>query len=388
MIMQDCGIVPVNFVKAGYTLPLYTILNNTGYNFARDSFAAKLQAASRYTAGFLSSYASITLGPSGYAETVLNPNTASGTSFGVSSVATMELNVANWAVYAPHTLQVVNTPASGSNVANDDAVYVPPGDNAVLFPEVNLISGAFGYSPLSQKAGAQQLAQLWSGATLYHGNDINLMIYSGVGQFAFYSGFRNVSVATFQTQSAELAFNACDGLIRMVQIRDNIYGVSRLFKFRPGFYDPAAGCPLPEYVSDIVFGVLSLDTAFAQAANVDVWTWKGGFIFRINTAGSGPTGNDYEFAVTDMDCQRFYLLNPIAGDAATKAAFALGVAEIVIDQNGYMFWTNGNTANRRDVFYAGLNVTFDRPRIQAANLPPISLPCFNPCLSLNDGTGF
>lgn len=388
--LENGGVVSVTFNRAPYSIPLYTALNNAGYDFARDAFNAKVTPTCRYTAGVLTTYASLTLGLSDFAETVLNPNTTSGTNVTIGALSDMEVNAANWAVYAPHNLNVVFTDNAlgGSFVANDKAVFVPEGDTSVLYPEVNLISSVFTYSPLAMKYGYQQAAQLWSGATLYHGNDINVMLYSGVGSFAFYSGFRNVSVATFQTQTSELAFNTADGLIRMVQIRDSIYGVSRLFKFTLGTYDPSIGCPPPLSVEDIVFGVSALDTAFASASNVDVWSWKNGFIFRILTAGAGPTGNQYEFAVTDIDCKRFYLIDPIGGDTETIAALAVGTPEIIIDENGYMFFTNGNAAYRQSVFTAGNLVMFDWPKIQFANIPPLSLPCFNPCLSINDGSSF
>ena len=384
------GIATVTVVKAPYSLPSYALLNSAGYSFMNAGYGARLTGAYRVNAGFMTAFASALVSPSGYAETTLDPNNTTGVSSGFRG-ATENLYVSSngYATYAPHNVITVAMNSTGSAIAEPKFTAVPEGDTSVLYPEVNLQSDVFDYRIGGVNLGASYPGMLWSGSSLYHQNELYMMWWPGFSQFQFLSLVdMQPSVSAFLTATLRLGINSANRRVYMLQTRTTGDGGPRMFVMLPQPYDPDV-CPPAEYIYSVSFGIPALDTALQSLGDHAIKNWRGGFIIRLNTGGTGPTGAQYEFAITDLECKKFWLLKLVPGDAATKAAMdAGGTPQVKIDADGNLFWTNQLVANKNDVFFSGYEHINDWPVYQLANIPPITLPCFNPCLPQDLGLAY
>lgn len=383
MLLQ--GIATVEIRRAAYDLPVYTILNASGYTFNKGGFGARIGPASRFTASILSSFASFTLYPTGYSETVLNPNTATGTSSAWGSVEKFDVSNFGYGIYAPHDLYANRNDLSiGTHAPASNNYSVPPGDPLVLYPEVNLQSAIWDYQPGPKSNGQTFPAYLWSGSSLFHQQEMQMMFWPGYGTWVFLSAFLcNPSVSSFVTETQDAQFFSSkvgsQVVCNMVQIRDSgTHGPSQHWTFIPQAYAPDAA-PTP-FIKTITFNNTAMDTAVSQTGEVRVSNHANGFVFRLHTNGAGPTGAEYEFAVTDENCSRYWLLKFVAGDSSTITAFGRGTPSIKIDGQGNIWFANGHAGDREKVFLAAVEFMNAWPIVKVANLPPITIPCFNPCL--------
>lgn len=109
--------------------------------------------------------------------------------------------------------------------------------------------------------------------------------------------------------------------------------------------------------------------------------WNGGFISIINTHGEGPTGQVNECMVFNSDMSEYYLINFVPQDTVSDASINNGYDgwNVSIDNNGIVWFLNAASETPQFFSYSFSPIGFSIPVIQAIDVPPLILPCYNVC---------
>lgn len=154
----------------------------------------------------------------------------------------------------------------------------------------------------------------------------------------------------------------------------------QILAYRPQPFTGSPAAPLFNYTP--VFDDPTLQNVwngFENGYTLDIW--KGGWIIKLGAAGTGPTGQQNEIAVTDPGMTTYNLLRFIPQDngAQTQLNHATSFGwQVKIDPNGVLYFNSGNTADQTKILYSYSPVNFFYP--QFVYKPGfISLPCYTPC---------
>lgn len=120
--------------------------------------------------------------------------------------------------------------------------------------------------------------------------------------------------------------------------------------------------------------------------NAGYYAWHGGFILIIYTNFTGPTGQQFEIAVTDPACTQYTLVRFVPQDARSQTMLADTTNnpswQVNIDKFGvlYLFPNNSAGANLNSFFTSYLPMGFGLPTIQYVPPASVSLPCYQTCI--------
>lgn len=159
------------------------------------------------------------------------------------------------------------------------------------------------------------------------------------------------------------------------------YAIPRqICAYRPAPFTGAPPFPIQNYTP--VWDDPSLQNV--MNGNLSGYTldiWKGGWIIKLGTNGTGPTGQPEEIAVTDPGMTTYNLLRFIPQDPAAQIVFNHASTfgwQVKVDPNGIVYFNSGAPADQLKILYSYSPIGFVYP--QFVYKPGfISLPCFTPC---------
>lgn len=135
----------------------------------------------------------------------------------------------------------------------------------------------------------------------------------------------------------------------------------------------------------------ALDAFFQGIGNTTPTATANGWVIRITTNGAGPTGQPYEFIYCTKDMTKYVILKfvPFGPIPITQLGRGTSGWTVNIDVNGVLYFNSGSAFDVDHIcfslaFYNVLFQTrfvpqFDIPHLKDVNIPPMKLPCFDPC---------
>lgn len=400
-VMQRIGVIQVPLSLAAYAMPDYPDVNGGGYTYDQNSRLPIVTPKARTNGSgdypVVLRYGAVRQHLTGISETVVNPT------LGVTGSYVLAECIDDWAsmivatppVYSGFTMWRSTLPKNGSLTTTLQRQITPLDDGAGnigslskrgnvvgltgVLRQVGVLPGNLltfpGASPYPQRFaqgfvrtdnGAMRYA-LWNDSNPtyaiyrngYNFNGYsNSQAFSGAGQFMTYSyGGRHYSFLGASSDHPNWAWNWVD----------------------VPYVRASASAPMADQYA-VFFDDPILETEFTGIeADNRISLWHGGFIVRLDTNGTGPTGQRYEIAIVDPTWSVYYLMKFVPMDAAAALAMTGAFNEwiVKIDENGIVYFSTGQAAQRLQVIYSfGFNL--QTPLIQFSP-PPVTLPCFSPC---------
>lgn len=391
-LMNYLGTMNAGLKTAPYTIPNYPVANQTAYTFSRNAMAPFLRQNPLMTGATTNAYASLQLTLSGISEVVLNPTGAVGSVFnGVAQLRGYDVSYFGSTVPAPRMLvQHHNQQAPTSEPLSQNLFTFPPGFK--LIKQVNIIGETFGMSYMDKIFATQTPAFHWFGSTLDDTDLLYMAVLEDGVTATYYNGFNlnNIGINTIAYSSGTglTLTHTSNGLVRVFNQKTINHPVL-IWEFAPAPYDPIGkGTNTPRFIKTPAFEDAVIQAQF-DANNYEAGVWWGGFLFQINTNYLGPTGQRYEIVVTDETMSNYWLVKLIPEDSTARDALLRGAGQwqFKIDVDGSIYFNSGDNLDKNAVFYNFAPLLFDFPSVQLSRLPPITLPCFNPCLATDLSRG-